>query len=171
MSERTATKRIKFEHWAYLAQHDPATFEQLRSRMLDDCIASAAASHQQRLRCLQWRIDRIREKASNPLSEPLDSRAIPYCLQDAFEPFPLGAHSIKGRFHVSFPGIPKGLENVFKGVGQRGLELLELFGGGLETWQLYATTHHALIYLELSPGQLKQLLHHFLLQGKLLLEG
>jgi len=68
MSKSTPASRIDFEHWLVLARDDPASFEQLRSRMLDDCIARASAPHQERLRRLQWRIDRIREQASNPLA-------------------------------------------------------------------------------------------------------
>jgi hypothetical protein len=68
MSKGTSASRIDFEHWLVLARDDPDSFEQLRSRMLDDCIARASAPHQERLRRLQWRIDRIRERASNPLA-------------------------------------------------------------------------------------------------------
>jgi hypothetical protein len=68
MSERTAIQRIDFEQWARLARHDPETFEQLRHRLLDAHIARCSSSHQQRLRRLQWRIDRLREQASNPMS-------------------------------------------------------------------------------------------------------
>jgi len=68
MSERTAIQRIDFEQWARLARHDPETFEQLRHRLLAAHIARCSSSHQDRLRRLQWRIDRLREQASNPMS-------------------------------------------------------------------------------------------------------
>lgn len=63
-----AIQHIDFEQWAQLAQHDPHTFEQLRHRLLEAYIARASSSHQDRLRRLQWRIDRLREQASNPMS-------------------------------------------------------------------------------------------------------
>jgi hypothetical protein len=68
MSERTAIHRIDFEQWARLAQQDPETFEQLRHRLLDAHIARSSSSHRERLRRLQWRIDRLREQANNPMS-------------------------------------------------------------------------------------------------------
>ena len=68
MSKRAAIQRIDFEEWAQLAQHDPHTFEQLRHRLLEAYISRSSSSHQDRLRRLQWRIDRLREQASNPMS-------------------------------------------------------------------------------------------------------
>jgi hypothetical protein len=68
MNRRAAIQHIDFEQWAQLAQHDPHTFEQLRQRLLDAYIARSSSSHQDRLRRLQWRIDRLREQASNPMS-------------------------------------------------------------------------------------------------------
>lgn len=68
MTTRKPAHRIDFETWLDLARNDPARFETLRSRMLDDCIARSSTAHQERLRRLQWRIDRIRDRASNPLA-------------------------------------------------------------------------------------------------------
>ena len=68
MSRRAAIQHIDFEQWAHLAQHDPHAFEQLRHRLLEAYIARSSSAHQDRLRRLQWRIDRLREKASNPMS-------------------------------------------------------------------------------------------------------
>lgn len=68
MSERMAIHRIEFEQWARLARQDPHTFEQLRHRLLDAHIARSSSAHRERLRRLQWRIDRLREQASNPMS-------------------------------------------------------------------------------------------------------
>lgn len=68
MSRRTAIQHIDFEQWAQLAQHDPHTFEQIRHRLLEAYIARCSTAHQDRLRRLQWRIDRIREQASNPMA-------------------------------------------------------------------------------------------------------
>lgn len=68
MNERTAIPRIDFEQWAWLARQDPETFEQLRHRLLDAHIARSSSAHREHLRRLQWRIDRLREQASNPMS-------------------------------------------------------------------------------------------------------
>lgn len=68
MSERTAIHRIEFEQWARLARQDPETFEQLRHWLLDAHIARSSSAHHERLRRLQWRIDRLREQASNPMA-------------------------------------------------------------------------------------------------------
>jgi len=57
----SSASRIDFDHWSQLARTDPESFERQRSALLDACIARAPQSHQERLRRLQWRIDRIRE--------------------------------------------------------------------------------------------------------------
>lgn len=56
-----------FDEWARLARRDPAGFEARRRELLDAVIAEAPASRRQRLRRLQWRIDRERERCPNPL--------------------------------------------------------------------------------------------------------
>ncbi len=68
MGRRAAIQHIDFEQWAQLARHDPHAFEQLRHRLLDAYITRSSSAHQDRLRRLQWRIDRLREQASNPMS-------------------------------------------------------------------------------------------------------
>jgi hypothetical protein len=68
MNERTTIPRIDFEQWAWLARQDPETFEQLRHRLLDAHIARSSSAHREHLRRLQWRIDRLRDQASNPMS-------------------------------------------------------------------------------------------------------
>ena len=53
---------IDFEEWMTLASSEPQSFEQLRQDKISALIESAPKRHQHRLRCLQWRIDQIREK-------------------------------------------------------------------------------------------------------------
>ncbi len=65
---RSPASRIDFDHWSQLAKTDPETFERERSAVLDACIARASHDHQDRLRRLQWRIDRIRETAGTPMA-------------------------------------------------------------------------------------------------------
>ena len=57
-----------FDHWSQLAQDDPEGFERLRSRTIEHHISQATEAHQARLRCLQWRIDRIRETTKSPMA-------------------------------------------------------------------------------------------------------
>jgi len=69
MSESRATAhRINFDHWLELAKTNPDDFEQLRSQTLAACIARSSSAHQERLRRLQWRVDRIRDVSSNPMA-------------------------------------------------------------------------------------------------------
>lgn len=57
-----------FQQWAALAKADPAAFEARRVQAIDELIADAAPQNQTRLRGLQWQIDMVRGRASNPLS-------------------------------------------------------------------------------------------------------
>lgn len=51
-----------------LARNDPEAFEQCRRDAIDALIDRAPARNRQHLRCLQWRIDRVRERAANPMA-------------------------------------------------------------------------------------------------------
>jgi|LGOV01.1.fsa_nt_gb hypothetical protein len=53
---------IDFEYWSILASTDPQKFEQLRQDKISAVIDRATSQRQQRLRGLQWKIDRIREQ-------------------------------------------------------------------------------------------------------------
>ena len=64
----TPSQRFDYEEWAALARENPAGFEELRQREIEAVIATAPLRVQQRLRCLQWRIDMERQKCANPLS-------------------------------------------------------------------------------------------------------
>ncbi len=62
------TAHYDFDHWRQLAEQDPAAFEALRRRILDEAISAAPGRRQERLRRLQWRIDQTRRTAANPLA-------------------------------------------------------------------------------------------------------
>ena len=64
----TSSQRFDYDKWAALARDNPAAFEVMRQHEIDGVIATASVSLQQRLRCLQWRIDMERKKCANPLS-------------------------------------------------------------------------------------------------------
>ncbi|MDA1106976.1 MAG: DUF3135 domain-containing protein [Proteobacteria bacterium] len=57
-----------FDTWLALANSDPEAFEKQRQDIVNQAIAGAPAGQQQRLRGLQWRIDKVRERSSTPLS-------------------------------------------------------------------------------------------------------
>lgn len=58
---------IDFDDWSSLARRDPKGFEARRSAMLDSFIKAQPVGRRQRLRCLQWRVDRIRQCSGTPL--------------------------------------------------------------------------------------------------------
>ncbi len=59
---------IDFDAWSALAADDPGRFEQRRSELIGEVIGLTAAERQQRLKCLQWRIDKIRQTSHTPLA-------------------------------------------------------------------------------------------------------
>jgi hypothetical protein len=61
------TEKLDFEHWSSLASHNPQEFERSREQIINELIAAAPADVQHRLRSLQWRIDRTRERSATPL--------------------------------------------------------------------------------------------------------
>jgi hypothetical protein len=69
MMQPARAEMPEFEVWAELAKTDPERFEALRLETIDDFIASVPGEdRRQQLRRLQWRIDRVRERSSNPLA-------------------------------------------------------------------------------------------------------
>jgi hypothetical protein len=67
----TATRNnttFDFDSWATLAQQDPQAFEIKRVRVIEHAINRAPAESQQRLRCLQWKLDMIRHTSPTPMS-------------------------------------------------------------------------------------------------------
>lgn len=59
---------VSFDEWRDLARTDPAAFEARRRAAVAEAIALAPANRRQRLECLQWRIDRERERYRDPLA-------------------------------------------------------------------------------------------------------
>ena len=57
-----------FDTWAKLASNNPQAFELERRLLLERAIMRAPADKQQRLRCLQWKLDQIRNLASTPMA-------------------------------------------------------------------------------------------------------
>ncbi len=62
------TPLIDFDQWAKLAKSDPEAFEAQREKAIEDMIGLLPAHRQQRMRCLQWKIDQVRNRAGTPLA-------------------------------------------------------------------------------------------------------
>jgi len=115
-TQATETRKplVDFDQWADLAKADPAAFEAKRAEVIEDMIQRMPVGKQQRLRCLQWKIDQVRDQAANPmaacikLSEMMwDSLVGPGGLREVlervgeqnFEPLPKAAV-------LEFPALP-----------------------------------------------------------------
>jgi len=61
-------QKFDFDMWAELSKKDPRAFEELRQQALNEFIGSVESDKQDRLRCLQWKVDRVREKQKTPLA-------------------------------------------------------------------------------------------------------
>ena len=61
-----------FDDWSRLARENPDAFEAARRAVIEEFLASTPAHSRNRLRGLQWRIDTIRTRSSNPMAACLD---------------------------------------------------------------------------------------------------
>ena len=61
-----------FDDWCELASDDPDAFEAARSAVIEEFLGSVPSHSRKRLRGLQWRIDTIRDRSSNPMAACLD---------------------------------------------------------------------------------------------------
>ena len=59
---------FNFDEWLALSKSDPQSFESRRLESIEEFIKSVPEDKQHRLRCLQWKIDRVREKMPTPLA-------------------------------------------------------------------------------------------------------
>jgi hypothetical protein len=66
MNTPPARPKFDFDAWVKLARQDPQAFEEKRKRIIEEAIQGAPAHKQQRLRCLQWKLDKIRETSRTP---------------------------------------------------------------------------------------------------------
>ena len=65
---QTRTPLVDFNHWSELARSDPEAFEARRAEVIEQMIQSMPEHRQQRMRCLQWKIDQVRGRAANPMA-------------------------------------------------------------------------------------------------------
>lgn len=61
-------RRIDFDEWRELAASDPDAFEARRAAVLEQVILRVPGPRRKRLRGLQWRIDQVRQRSTNPIS-------------------------------------------------------------------------------------------------------
>lgn len=66
--DTTQSDRFDFEYWQRLAAEDPTGFETARKLAVTAMIESAPEPQKRRMQGLQWRIDKIRERAPNPMA-------------------------------------------------------------------------------------------------------
>ena len=76
MYQQSAMALPSHEVLAQLALDDPAAFEELRSAMIEDCIARAPQKIRDRLRRLQFRVDGIRRRSRSPLGALMKIQAV-----------------------------------------------------------------------------------------------
>jgi len=68
MYTASRTPPFDFDNWVSLARKNPQAFEIKRRKIIDLAISRASPGRQQRLRCLQWRLDQIRKTSHTPLA-------------------------------------------------------------------------------------------------------
>lgn len=59
---------IEFDQWAELARSDAQAFETKRSETIEKMIQRMPEHKQQRMRCLQWKIDQVRRRSGTPMA-------------------------------------------------------------------------------------------------------
>jgi len=68
LNQEKLEANFNFDEWLDLSKSDPDTFESRRLESIEEFINSVPEDKQHRLRCLQWKIDRVREKMPTPLA-------------------------------------------------------------------------------------------------------
>lgn len=58
---------LNFDEWMELARQDPAAFERQRGQAIEELILQSPPQMQQKLQCLQWRIDMERNRSKNAM--------------------------------------------------------------------------------------------------------
>jgi len=66
--QKNSLIELDFNAAMELARTDPDAFEQYRQDVVEALIARAPERNRHHLRCLQWRIDQERKRASNPIA-------------------------------------------------------------------------------------------------------
>jgi hypothetical protein len=81
MDKAAKAQRVDIQTWIELAVSDPDKFEAMRAEAIERVIAASSEKHQERLRCLQWRVDQLRERSATPMAATI---AISKLMWDSF---------------------------------------------------------------------------------------
>lgn len=65
-SENTTSYQAHTSEWAKLARQDPEAFEAMRLKLVNDFIKNSPPNAQQRLKCIQWKVEHLRQRADTP---------------------------------------------------------------------------------------------------------
>lgn len=68
MVQEKSLTELDFDEAMELARTDPEAFEKYRQDVIEALIARAPERNRQHLRRLQWRIDQVRKRSSNPIA-------------------------------------------------------------------------------------------------------
>ena len=68
LNQKKVASSFNFDEWLDLSKRDPESFESRRLESIEEFINSVPEDKQHRLRCLQWKIDRVRAKMPTPLA-------------------------------------------------------------------------------------------------------
>lgn len=68
MNDPAKKQTFDFSEWSHLAATDPKAFEKRRKQTIEAAIRSIPDAKQQRIRCLQWRIDQERNLSKSPMA-------------------------------------------------------------------------------------------------------
>ena len=68
MQQTHITPAFDFDSWVTLARNNPQAFEVKRINVIEAVIRHAPQRNRQRLRRMQWKLDRIRQTSATPLA-------------------------------------------------------------------------------------------------------
>ena len=68
LPKQKLNSNFDFDEWLELSKTDPESFETRRLKEIEELISNAPEDKQHRLRCLQWKIDRVRDKMTTPMA-------------------------------------------------------------------------------------------------------
>lgn len=71
MENNKTPTEFDFDHWVKVAEQDPEKFEEMRASLINDFMEQSPEQFRKRLEGLQWQIDQVRNKSSNPMESCL----------------------------------------------------------------------------------------------------
>lgn len=81
MGETAKANQLNIRMWMDLAETDPEKFEAMRAEAIERMIEAASEKRRSHLRRLQWRVDKVRERATTPMAATI---AISEMMWDSF---------------------------------------------------------------------------------------